>query len=126
MSDTENKTPTETTEANSAFDQFVYHQRRALDAANKAVESLFPEPFKQHGSDAAREFQKGFQVLGEALNVELGRAVKRVEEATRATLPATTPANEPAAADASAPAEAAKPHPKPRTTGKTKVKVQID
>ncbi len=87
-----------------AFDQFLYHQRRAVEEASKAIDALIPEGFKTHGTEAQKEFQKGFKVLLDAAIAELERINRRAEQA---------------ASDA---ADAARPS----STGKTKVKVQVE
>jgi hypothetical protein len=86
-------------EVKSAFEEFVYHQRQALDAAGKAVSALFPAEFKTHGSKALDEFKKSFQVLAD-------RVREMVEQANQAAKDA---GDEP-----------------PSTTGKTKVRVELN
>jgi hypothetical protein len=85
------------------LEAFIYHQRRALEETGKALEALLPEGFKEHGSTAGREFIKSFQVLVDA-------AINEIEKATAA-------------------AETIEPdddQDRPSTTGRTKVKVQVD
>lgn len=87
----EDKTPVE---------EFIHHQRRAVEEMGKAIEALLPEGFREHGSEASKEFAKGFKVLVDAAINELEKVSKKVEEE----------------ADS-----------KPKsTTGKTKVKVQVE
>lgn len=86
-------------EAKSAFEEFVYHQRQALEAAGKAVSALFPPDFKTHGAKAVDEFKKSFQVLADRLKEvaqQMGDAAKDAGD-------------EP-----------------PSTTGKTKVRVELN
>lgn len=84
------------------FETFIYHQRRALEETGKALEALLPEGFKEHGSEASKEFVKGFKALVDAAITEIEKATARAEEV---------------ADDDDNP---------PSTTGRTKVKVQVD
>jgi hypothetical protein len=89
-------------EEKSPLEAFVYHQRRALEEAGKALDALLPERFKEHGSVASKEFVKGFQVLVDAAITEIEKATSKVE--------ATVEDDED----------------RPSTTGKSKVKVQVE
>jgi hypothetical protein len=84
------------------FETFIYHQRRALEETGKALEALLPDGFKEHGGEAGKEFVKGFKALVDAAIVEIEKATTRAEEV---------------ADDDDNP---------PSTTGRTKVKVQVD
>ncbi len=107
---TDPKTPnvTETPEgdetARTPFEEFMEHQRRALEETGKALEALLPEGFRTHGSNASKEFTQGFRVLVDAAMDEFKKASKKAQE-------------EAEDADDSGPAS---------TTGKTKVKVQVE
>ncbi len=104
MSEYENVNPeTEPEEPKSPFEAFVYHQRRALEETGKALEALLPEGFRNHGQEAGREFIKGFKSLVDAAIDEIEKATSKAEGET------SEGGNEP-----------------PATTGKTKVKVQVD
>lgn len=92
------------------LEQFFYHQRRALEETGKALEALLPPGFREHSSEASREFAKGFRVLVDAAIDEL----KKISE------------KEEAAEEGETPAEAVKEEPRPATTGKTKVKVKVE
>ena len=88
-------------------ESFIYHQRRALEHTGKALEALLPEGFREHGTSASKEFIKSFQVLVDAAIGEIEKATTRVQDV----------------------AEEAKDedgNDKPSTTGKTKVKVQVE
>jgi hypothetical protein len=89
----------------SPFESFVYHQRKALEETGKALEALLPDGFKSHGAEAGREFVKGFKALIDAAIDEIEKATNRVE---------TVNEGEEGGDD------------RPSTTGKTKVKVQVD
>lgn len=90
-------------ESRTAFEEFLYHQRRALEETGKALEALLPEGFRTHGSNASKEFTKGFRVLVDAAMDELKQASNKAKEAAEAD-----------------------DDDSPSTTGKTKVKVQVD
>ncbi len=90
-------------EERTPFEDFVYHQRRALEETGKALEALIPEGFRSHGSTASKEFSEGFRVLVDAAMKELKKAREKTEEE-----------------------EAKKDDDSPATTGKTKVKVQVE
>lgn len=94
------------------LERFFYHQRRALEETGKALEALLPEGFRQHGSEATKEFTKGFRVLVDAAIDEL----KKVNEqhASEETPSPTAEAKPPVEEE------------KPVTTGKGKVKVKVD
>lgn len=86
-------------EAKSAFEEFAYHQRQALEAAGKAVSALFPPDFKTHGAKAWDEFKKSFQILADRLKEVVEQAGEAAKDA----------GDEP-----------------PSTTGKTKVRVELN
>jgi hypothetical protein len=71
-----------------AFEDFLHHQRRALEETGKALEALLPEGFRKHGSEASKEFTKGFRVLVDAAMSELKKA--KSEDATKDDGPTTT------------------------------------
>jgi hypothetical protein len=85
------------------FEQFVEHQKQAVDEATKALDALLPTAFKEHGKEAGRHFVKGFQVLVDAAITELEKANKEWEEK-----------------------RAQGGNDRPSTTGPSKVKVQVD
>jgi hypothetical protein len=88
-----------------AFDRFVDHQKKAFEEAGKAVDALLPKGFKEHGNEARREFIKGFKVLVDTAINELEKASREFEKSRNAE----TGGDEP-----------------PSSTGKVKVKVQVD
>jgi hypothetical protein len=94
-----------TDDIKDAFSRFLDHQRRAIEEAGKAVDALVPEGFREHGSEARREFIKGFKVLVDTAISELEKASREFERSRKAETDAGTP---------------------PSTTGKTKVKVQVE
>ncbi len=94
-----------------ALGQFVEHQKRAFEASAKAVDALFPESFKEHSKVAHSEFRQGLKVLLDAAIVELEKLSKvdmhhHAEEGAQATVEH----------DGSASA----------TSGKTKIKVEVE
>lgn len=104
--------------ANSAkkpLNEFLDHQKRAFEETGKAIESLFPPGFREHGENARKEFLKGMKVLVDAAVDEMEKAGKEVDKAfkrARETQPGTPP---PSAENT-----------RQSSTGKTKVKVQVD
>ncbi|MBZ0279750.1 MAG: hypothetical protein K8L97_03350 [Anaerolineae bacterium] len=94
----------ESEEDKSPLETFIYHQRKALEEAGKALDALLPDGFKSHGSEAGKEFVKSFKVLVDAAITEIEKATTRVQ----------TVEGEEGGDD------------RPATTGKTKVKVQVD
>lgn len=112
-----NETPTET-----AMERFFYHQRRALEETAKALEALLPPGFKEHATEASREFAKGFRVLVDATIDELKKVSEKDDEDEK-------PKNDEGAeleVEAAVETEETEAQPKPKTTGKTKVKVKVD
>jgi hypothetical protein len=86
------------------FETFIYHQRKALEETGKALEALLPEGFREHGGEAGREFVKGFKALVDAAITEIEKATNQAEGSD---------------------GEGSDDEP-PSTTGKTKVKVQVE
>lgn len=87
------------------IDDFVEHQRRAVEETGKALESLLPPEFVKHAKEAQKEFLAGFKVLADTMIDEMEKVAKKVEEAR---------------------SETSDDDDKPSTTGKTKVKVQVE
>ena len=83
----------ETPKPRTVIHEFLGHQKRAAEEAVKAVDSLIPPGFKEHGSEAGREFVKSFKVLVDATidglekaSREMGKAADRAAaDADRAT-----------------------------------------
>jgi len=92
---------------NNPVESFIYHQRRALEHTSKALEALLPEGFREHGATASKEFIKSFQVLVDAAIGEIEKATTRVQDVV-----------EEAKDDDN--------NDKPSTTGRTKVKVEVE
>lgn len=90
------------------FEEFLYHQRRALEETGRALEALLPEGFRKHGSNASKEFSKGFKVLLDAALDELNKAHEnraQAEEGEADDSDDTPPAS---------------------STGKAKVRIEVD
>ncbi len=92
-------------EANSPLEKFFLHQRKAMEETARALESLLPPGFKDHSTEAGREFAKGFKILVDAAVDELKRVSESVED------------DEEVEGDE---------EDRPATTGKGKVKVEVD
>jgi hypothetical protein len=87
-------------EPKTPLESFIFHQRKALEETGKALEALLPEGFREHGSEAGREFARSFKVLVDAAIDELRKVSEKADDEGG--------------------------NDKPSTTGKTKVKVQVD
>jgi hypothetical protein len=85
------------------INEFLRHQKKALEETGKALDALVPPGFKEHGSEAGREFIKGFKILVDAAITELEKASKEIEK--RQTDEGSD---------------------RPSTTGPSKVKVQVE
>jgi hypothetical protein len=106
----------QTTEATKKpLDQFVEHQKRAFEETGKALEALLPPGFREHSDTARKEFIKGMKVLVDAAVVELEKAGKEVDKALKRTREGQPPT----------PTDSSDSD-RPSTTGKTKVKVQVE
>ncbi len=103
-------------ETETPMERFFYHQRRALEETGKALEALLPPDFRKHGTEASKEFTKGFRVLVDAAIDELKKVSEREDEeaAARADDAQDDEKND---NDDNEP---------PSSTGKTKVKVKLD
>lgn len=102
--------------AKKPLEQFADHQKRALEETGKALEALLPPGFREHSDTARKEFLKGMKVLVDAAVVELEKAGKEVDKAfkqRREGQPGQPPA--PPTNDE-----------RPSSTGKAKVKVQVE
>ena len=86
------------------LEAFVEHQKKAFEEGTKAIEALLPEGFRDHGKKAGEEFVAGFKVLVDAAIAEMEKLAKSTEK--------------PEASDDD--------DDRPSSTGRTKVKVQVD
>ncbi len=93
----------EESEVKKPFEEFLEHQRRALEETGRALEALLPEGFQTHAGNASREFTEGFRVLVNAAMKEF-KAAKEAKDDL----------------------EEEQDEPPSSTTGKTKVKVQVE
>jgi hypothetical protein len=92
-----------------AFEQFLEHQRRSFEETGRAIDSLLPPPFKEHSAIARDEFRKSLKVLVDAVVDELEGMTKIDPKETATDRKDSSSDDEP-----------------PSTTGRTKVKVQVD
>jgi hypothetical protein len=98
--------------AKTPVEQFVDHQRKAIEETGKALESLLPEGFREHGKAAGKEFFKGVKVLVDAAANEVEKAGRELEKQFRT--------RQRAAQQGEGDEE------RPSSTGTTKVKVQVE
>ncbi len=87
----------------STLEEFVEHQKRALDETGKAIEALLPPDFVKHAKEAQKESVAGFKLLVDSFITEMEKVAKQTE--TKA---------------------AENDDDGPSTTGNTKVKVQVE
>jgi len=93
----------------SPMGEFYQHQKRAFEETGKAVDSLFPPGFKEHGEQAGREFISGIKVLADAVIDGLQQASKDFDANLKRERPTKGDSGD-----------------HPSSTGTTKVKVQVD
>lgn len=62
------------------MEQFLFHQRRALEETGKALEALLPDGFKEHSRNASEEFAKGFRILVDTAIDEMKKVSEKEEE----------------------------------------------
>lgn len=91
-----------------AFGRFMEHQRRAFEETGKAVDALLPEGFKEHSAVARDEFRKSLKVMVDATIDELEKMTK-IDPKQEKQTEDDDQGNEP-----------------PSSTGRTKVKVQVE
>jgi hypothetical protein len=96
------ETTNENVEGNP-LEQFIQHQRRAVEETGKALETFLPPGFKDHSSEAGRQFVQGFKVLVDAAIKEMEKASKEFDDR-----------REKGSDD------------RPSTTGRAKVKVEVE
>ncbi len=72
LEETEKEAPVEPT----AFDQFVDHQKKAMEEFGKAFAALLPEGLREHGESAVKEMVEGYRGL---FNSTLDDIIKRIE-----------------------------------------------
>jgi hypothetical protein len=60
------------------FDEFVEHERKAVQEFGKAFAALLPEGLREHGETAVKEMVEGYRRL---FNATLDDVVQRVEKA---------------------------------------------
>lgn len=98
-------TSQEETVPENPFEQFVYYQRKGFEESVRAFEELLPPEFRKHSSAARENFKRSFQVIAEAITGEVQKVRDRGGD---------TGANGNDDED------------RPATTGKAKVKIQVD
>ncbi|GEM_PF-458587 len=101
---------TEQTKSQNPLDDFLQHQKRALEETGKAIESLFPEGFREHGKEAGKEFAKGMKILVDAVIGEVEKAAREIDKQMKQRQQSDAEAGDD----------------KPSSTGATKVKVQVE
>ncbi len=93
----------------TAFEEFLEHQRRSFEETGRAIDSLLPPPFKEHSAIARDEFRKSLKVIVDAVVDEL-EGMTKIDPKQDSTKPTKDDDDDDT----------------PSTTGRTKVKVQVD
>lgn len=63
----------------TAFDEFIDHQRKAVTEAGKALESLIPEGFREHGEAAVKEAIEGYRRLFNSVIDQVVNTIEKVK-----------------------------------------------
>jgi hypothetical protein len=66
-------------EVTGPFEAFLEHQRKAFTEATKALESLVPEAFREHGQAAFKEVVEGYRQLFNTALDELEELIERAK-----------------------------------------------
>lgn len=119
MSEHENDLPNEFPEdgieedaVTTPMERFFYHQRRALEETGKALEALLPPGFREHSTEASREFTQGFRILVDAAIDELKKVSEKEDAETEERI-AKLESND-------------DDDDRPSSTGSGKVKIDVD
>ena len=99
-------------EPRTPFEEFLYHQRRALEETGKALEALLPPGFREHSTEASREFTQGFRILVDAAIDELKKVSEKEDAETEERI-AKLESND-------------DDDDRPSSTGSGKVKIDVD
>jgi hypothetical protein len=92
----------EAEEPKTPFGAFLYHQRKAAEATLKAVGALIPPDVRKYSREAAEEHLKSFRSLIDGARSSVNDQINRVKK------------------------EREQNDNRPPTTGKTKVKVEVN
>lgn len=106
-------------EPKTPLEQFLFHQRRALEETGKALESLLPPGFREHTQAAGNEFASGFRVLVDAAIDEIKKASEMEDPEAQARAEQERQASSNLSADDNDDDDAA-------GSGKEKIKVELD
>jgi hypothetical protein len=109
MTDQQQTNPPEETTLASVLAAFFDHQTKAGQLTGRALNALIPPDFKTYSAEAREEFLKSFKVLLEGVVSVVDKELEKVRNA------ATTAASEPSASAGPT-----------STTGKSKVKVEVN
>ncbi|GAB4547226.1 MAG: hypothetical protein OHK0023_08190 [Anaerolineae bacterium] len=89
---------------------FFYHQRKAAEAALKALGALIPPETRQYSKEAREQYLKSFKVLIDGARATVEREINRA----RGQSP-----------EGAAESKESEPASRPSTTGKAKIKVEV-
>jgi len=69
----------ETIKEETVLDEFMAHQRRALEETGKALRALIPKAVEQHGKAAYKEAVEGYRMLVNSLVDEVIEAIEKIK-----------------------------------------------
>jgi len=69
------------------FDEFIEHQRKAVTEAGKALESLIPKGFREHGEAAVKEAVEGYRRLFNNIIDQVVSTIEKVKVEETAEAP---------------------------------------
>lgn len=69
----------ETNADDNPFQEFVRHQRIALEELGRAIESLLPKEFRDHANKAGQAFVESFRALVDATRETVENATRQGE-----------------------------------------------
>lgn len=69
----------ETIKEETVLDEFMAHQRRALEETGKALRALIPKAVEQHGKAAYREAVEGYRTLVNAIVDDVIEAIEKIK-----------------------------------------------
>lgn len=64
----------------SAFREFLHHQRVAIEELGRAFESLLPQAFREHTGKAGKAFVESFRTLFEAAKEDLEEMLQKAKK----------------------------------------------
>lgn len=69
----------ETIKEETVLDEFMAHQRRALEETGKALRALIPKAVEQHGKAAYKEALEGYRMLVNSVVDDVVEAIEKIK-----------------------------------------------